>query len=566
MTGALRQTTVLCALCVLAPAFSARADGGTLMPGGALSIGRAGAIAADPSDAMTLLNNPAGLTALRDHQAHYGVDMAIDSLCVQPYGYYGWGVVLPDMRPGTAPNVDVRRSEFGDPASAAYGLRPLDSVCDSGRLVPMPQLAVKLQVFERLSIGFGLLAPVGITSAQWGGANGTIATEDGSARPTPTRYAQVRQDVRFALDPTFGVAYRALSWLSIGASLQVEMAALDNYQVMALRAGTSPSTDVMTKLSASDYFIPSITVGAYANPSERWHIGATFNYSQGFDGSGNITFTTNYYHAGATDDEFVPVQNAPVKMTRIRVPVPWTATLAIRYAQPSGADEKNDPMRSELWDVEFDASYIGSGSMGPSVAEVSGAFNLQFARANGVPQMPLEVKQENLAQLSVDHHGLDAVALRLGGSWNVVPGLLQASAGTFFQSRSVQVDYVNIDNYGLARVGVGGGLMVRLGPLEVLASYAHIFQETVQLAPPPHEPREQASDDPKRGFDQRIYEDGVLSAQPVLDPRVPARADGVAVVRQNAVFESEAMRARVVNAGRYTAGFDILSIAVTHRF
>jgi hypothetical protein len=322
----------------------------------------------------------------------------------------------------------------------------------------------------------------------------------------------------------------------------------------------------MTKLSASDYFIPAVTIGAYAKPNERWHIGATFYYSQGFDGSGDITFTTNYYHAGATGDEFAPYQNAPVKMKQIRVPVPWNATLAVRYAQPSGASEHDDPMQNELWDVELDGSYIASGSMGPSVAEVSGEFNLLFQRANGAPQMPLAVKQENLAQLSVDHHGLDAIALRLGGSWNVMPGFLQASGGAFFQSRSVRADYVSIDNYGLARLGVGIGLMMRLGPLEVIASYAHIFQETVEIAPPSHEPREQATDDPRRGFDQRIYEDGVLSAQPVLDSRVPVRATGVAAVRQNAVFESEAMRARVVNAGRYKAGFDILSIAVTHRF
>jgi hypothetical protein len=160
------------------------------------------------------------------------------------------------------------------------------------------------------------------------------------------------------------------------------------------------------------------------------------------------------------------------------------------------------------------------------------------------------------------------VGLRLGGSWNIMPGLLQASLGGFFQSRAVQADYMSIDNFGAARTGFGLGLMVRLGPIELMASYAHVFQETMNIAPPTHEPREQASDDPKRGFDQRIYDDGNLSAEPVADPRVPkpSRADGVASVRQTAVFESEDQRARVVNAGRYTASFNIVSIALTHRF
>jgi hypothetical protein len=40
----------------------------------------------------------------------------------------------------------------------------------------------------------------------------------------------------------------------------------------------------------------------------------------------------------------------------------------------------------------------------------------------------------------------------------------------------------------------------------------------------------------------------------------------VASVRQAAVFESEDVRARVINAGRYVASFNIVSIAVTHQF
>ncbi|HTU59250.1 MAG TPA: hypothetical protein VMF89_12465, partial [Polyangiales bacterium] len=162
----------------------------------------------------------------------------------------------------------------------------------------------------------------------------------------------------------------------------------------------------------------------------------------------------------------------------------------------------------------------------------------------------------------------DVWALRLGGSWTALPGVLQASLGAFYQSRGVEAAYVAIDNYGLARIGFGLGARVRLGPIDVTAAYSHVFQETVQIAPPDHEPRDQASDDPTRGFDQRIYEDGVLSSAPLRDPRAPSPsdADGVASVRQGAVFESEDQRARVINAGKYTAGFNVFSLAVTHRF
>jgi hypothetical protein len=551
---------------VLCCAPSVRAEGGTLMPGGSLAVARAGAVAADPSDAMTLLHNPAGLTQLRDHQGHYGVDIAIDALCVQRYGYYGWGIALPEMRAGSSPNADAHRSEFGDPASAAYGLRPFGRVCNSGQFGTLPQLSVTLKLFERLSVGLGLVTPVTLAASQWGGRGGTVAADSGAALPTPTRYALVRQQVRFALDPTLGVAYRVAPWLSLGVSLQATMAALDSDVIMALRAGTSPATDVMTRLRTADYFMPSVTLGAYASPSEYLRIAATFNYAQGFDGAGDITFTTNYYHAGAIDDEFVPYENAPVSVARIRVPQPWTATLAIRYVQPSAEADSGDPLRNERWDVEFDASYIGSGSLPLTTVEVANDFNLEFRRANAAPEMPVQVKKSDLQQLSVDRHGLDSYALRLGGSWNVLPGGLQASAGAFYQSRSVQADYVNIDNFGLTRLGLSLGLKVRMGPLELMASYAHIFQETLDVAPPPHEPHELATDDPHRGFDQRISMDGQASAQPVPDPRVPARIGAIASARQTAVLQSADMRAQVINAGRYTAGFDVISVALTHRF
>jgi long-chain fatty acid transport protein len=539
------------------------------MPGGAQAISRGGAVVARASDAMSLQHNPASLTELEGHHAHYGVDLEIDALCVRPYGYYGWGIVLPEERPGTPPNTDVRRSEFGDPASTAYGSRRLDYVCNSGQLSPVPQLAASFQVHDRVRLALGLVAPVLVTGAQWGGEDGTIAIGSDRARPTPTRYALVHQEVLFALQPSIGAAYRALPWLSFGLGFQVGMGALDNYQVMALRAGTSPSNDMMSKLHASDYFVPSVTLAAYANPGPHWRFGATFNWSEGIDGSGDLTFTTNYYHAGGVDDEFVAFQNAPVKVKRVKVPVPWTATLGARYSQPRpGAADSGDPFTRELWDVELDASLVGSGHVGPNVAEVASDFALEFRRANGDPQQSLDVKRSDLSQLRVDRHGLDVLILRLGGSWNVLPGLLQASAGTFFQSRGVEADYASVDNYGLARVGFGLGAKARLGPVEVMVAYSHVFQETLEVAPPPHEPRDQASDDPKRGFDQRIYQDGVLSEQPLRDPRAPStsKADGVASARQTAVFESETVRARVVNAGRYTASFNVLSIAVTHRF
>jgi hypothetical protein len=542
---------------------SVRADGEQIMPGGTQSVSRGGATAARPTDASTMLQNPAGLIDLPGNQAFYDFDTAFNSVCVEPYGYYGWGVYQ-------AEGADAQLSEFGNPASRAYGARHLDTVCNSAYITPTPQIAYAFHITERLSLAAGFVAPVFVPGSQFGGSDGTIAVDGGTqARPTPTRYDQIRQEIKFAINPTLSAAYAVMPWLAFGMTLQVTMASLNNYTVMALRAGTSPANDMLARLHVSDYFMPALTFAAYAKPSARVRLAGTFSWTDGFDGSGDLTFTTAVYHRGATGDELVPLVNDPVKLKRVRVALPWSAKLAARYAQPRfGAPASTDVMTSELWDIEVDADYTANRSVSANSVEIQNDFALEFRRANGAPQMPIEVKQEDLKALNVARHVLDSVALRVGASYNLVPGRLQVSAGGFFQSRGTSPNYVTVGNYGLGRVGIGLGVVVRLGSVDLMAAYAHVFQEEVRVAPPPHQPRNQASDDPQDGFDQRIYEDGQLSEKPRTDPRAPApsAADGVASSRQSSVFESDDIRSRVVNAGRYIVSFNVLSLGLVHHF
>jgi hypothetical protein len=550
-----------------------RADGEQLMPGGAQSIARGGANAAHPTDASAILQNPAGLVDLPD-LAYYDFDTAFNHICVHPYGYYGWGVYAQDARAGSTSNPDAHRSEFGDPESSAYGTRHLDSVCNSAGVAPVPQLAFVVRLNDRWAVGFGFVAPALVSGAQWGGKDGTIAVNDGgndgqASRPTPTRYELIRQQAKFALNPTAAVAYRALPWLSFGVTLQVTMASLDNYVMMALRAGTSPTDDMLAKLHVADYFMPALTFGVYATPNKRWGLAGTFNWSDGFDGHGDLTVTTNAFHRNAVGDELLPLQNDPVKLKRVRVAAPWTATLAARYAQPrEGAPADADSMTKEVWDVEADASYTANREMGANRVEIADSFSLEFRRANATPQMPLVVQQSDLSPLNLERHVLDVVAVRAGGSYNVVPGHLQVSAGAFFQSRGVEADYASISSYGFMRVGLSLGVVVRLGTVDLMAAYAHIFQEELDIAPPPYQPNTAATADPKSGFDERIYQDGQLSDKPRLDPKAPspAAANGVASLQQPAVFESDTARRRVVNAGSYVASFNIVSIGLVHHF
>ena len=102
-----------------------------------------------------------------------------------------------------------------------------------------------------------------------------------------------------------------------------------------------------------------------------------------------------------------------------------------------------------------------------------------------------------------------------------------------------------------------------------MLAFTHIASETLDVAPPEHEPYNQAGSDPQSGFDQRVGLDlfdpsvGTLKEDP--DAPDPQDADGVASLRQSAACSAN-RPCRVVNAGLYTASFNVLSLGVSYRF
>src|SRR5215204_5814392 len=169
------------------------ATGLELMPGGTRSVARGGAVIARNEDPMVLTHDPAGLAMLNGNQVMLDLDFPIHDMCVDPSGYYGWGVYSEGS------------SEFGDqleldnpnqPAvGRTYATTPLREVCNSGTPQPIPQLAWASRVSEKVGIGAGLIAPIVVTALQFGGEDATVQTEFGS-RPTPTRYTIIKQEIK----------------------------------------------------------------------------------------------------------------------------------------------------------------------------------------------------------------------------------------------------------------------------------------------------------------------------------------------------------------------------------
>lgn len=564
---------VLCTLAMLLAPVSVRAGGLELLPGGTRSVARGGAVAARPEDAVGLLHNPAGLAYLKGDQLTFDLDFALREMCVDPYGYYGWGVY------------DDRLSDFGDPLvlkgdprdpeiGGTYATTPLPKVCNTGQQLPIPNIAWVGKFGDDFAFGGGFVAPTVTTGTRFGGEDGTIAGPGGRALPTPTRYAVIEQTAE-ASSLTIGAAYKIIPELALGATFTYLGLKVKSRVIQNARSGTQPSLDWLVDLEAEDYFLPTITLSAHAKPFRGLDVTGSLRWVDDFDGSGEVVFETNTFQQQARTSS-VPYRNDAIDLPGVRVGLPWAFGAALRYAGqlPGGGspDGLGDPMDTELWDVEVDGTYYVNtrGSRNKVRAGNDFAIVTRNQDGSGTAQT---VRGEDLEDVSIDRHLLDSIAVRLGGSFAVSPRKLAVHAGAFYENRGVEPAYVNIDNFALARVGFGLGVMWRIRDFDFTAAYGHIFQETVRIAPPEHQDArlyDSKNMDPLTGFDKRVggsFDAGGNRVGGVVleDPDAPSPddADAVARLQQTSVLNSEP---RVINAGEYTASFNIISVGAVYHW
>jgi hypothetical protein len=573
------RLVAVCAL-LLVPAGRARANGLELLPGGTRSVARGGAVAARPEDPMAMIHNPAGLAFMPDDQFMLDVDIALHDMCVDLYGYYGWGIYDADADSQFGDPLEVELDDDDRPViGATYATTPLPEVCNTGPVGPLPLIAWAGHLTDDLTLGIGMPAPTIVAAVQYGGADGSIQRGE-LGLPTPTRYQLVRQQVDFALAPAASIAYRVLPELSLGATLQVAMLSATSRAIAGATTGTQPSKDWLLDAEARDFFIPAVTVSVHARPVRALDLMAGFRWVDGFDGSGDAVFETNTFYDEDAESGPVPFKNDEVGLSPIEIPLPWAFTAGVRYAGLLSEDDPDDgkpawdPMGRELWDVEVDFTYNLNDRASDTVVEISDENVTVITRDATGDGDRQTASRDEVAGLNTDRELLDSIAVRLGGSYSVLPRTLALHAGGFYESRGADPAYAHVESFAFARVGVGVGVMVRLGDFDLTAAYSHIFQETIEVAPPPHELAEDYDrDDPTRGFDKRVggtlEADGTRSGGYVLeDPDAPdpEDADAVASYRQSTATGAQARGERVVNAGKYTAAFDVISIGASYHF
>jgi hypothetical protein len=577
---------------------SAHAGGFEYTGAGAEALGRAGAVTARADNPMVLAYNPAGLVELRGTQFLFDVNLALFHACVDPIGYYGWGAYGGGLRSslrdaqGRTLNLDLGNpdasSMLGSPENLYY-TQPLDTVCLKQNVVPIPQLAWTMRLSEDLGIGAGLIFPAEQPGGSWGGQNGVITSANGELRPAPTRYMML-SDSNLGVFPNVGIAYRLIKQLRLGAAFEWGIIAINNLSMAGTLGGTSPAGDILAHVKAQDWFVPAFTISAHVVPVDSLDVVLAFRFQDDFHAPGHIDLTTGVFSPTTT-----PFKNRE-KITSLDQRMPWKLRAGIRYADrlaprpagtgrgeadPASPEVIHDPLQDERWDAELDVEYELNARNDKQVLSY-GPGKVVFVPVdpNKNPRS-IDFPGDIFPQTIIDKQWQNQVSVRAGGTINLLPGVAGVSAGVHYENRGVNPDYMQIDFFPVQRIGLHGGIILRVAKsIDLLASYAHIFQETIVVGAPPHESGSMITacyngtttagcSTPKgqlASIDKTVGSQAADGTGTQVLNETPTSRDGTARVAQNVTRFTSGQPPYLINAGRYRSGYDVLAVGTTIHF
>lgn len=563
----------------------ARAGGIEYAGAGTQALGRGAAVAARADDPMVLMYNPAGLVELRGSQLMFNANLAWMNACVDPIGYYGWGVYgggkptrLTDPNTGATETLNLGRASQIGPAETQFYQGAYDTVCLNQGATPVPELAVTARLGSRFGIGLGMIFPGATPKGTWGSSNAVIRGA-GGLRPAATRYMEIRSGT-VGMFPTLGLAYRIADWLRLGAAFRWGIINVDNSTMAAVQVGTTPANDLLAHVRATDWFVPELTGSLHIVPVDAIDVVFGFHYQADLEAPGEVDITTGLYDATAK-----PLMQTN-KVTSVTQKFPWSAWVALRYAsrlapRPSGSghDDTNpdvggrvlDTFENERWDVEVDVQYEMNERHRDLTLFYVPHQQVRFESLAGSVTMQ-EFPDVTMPTTNIQKRWKDQISIRAGGSYNLWPGLFGVSAGVHFENRGVDPAYMQVDYWPVQRLGLHAGFKVRVGGrVDLVFAYAHIFQETLTVSAPPHENFDKigmqyAQTGTVTNIDKRVgVPSSTMPLTPLEEPK-PASSDGEARLTQNFAKALPGTPPVIINSGTYRSSFDIVSAGINLHF
>lgn len=480
---------------------AARAGGFELPGAGATAMGRGGAYAARADGPMAILFNPANLAATSGFQLHVTGGIGWFDACYQRQSGTN------DYTTGATVSSNYFYTLFDPDTSGVPGdgwlSTPYPRVCNAGGPGPMLQLAFSGRLTEEIGIGIGITTPTGVGHSQFADSASNFTVNGGPAGvlPPPNRYSLLSQN-QLLLFPTVAIGWSPIDWLRLGLALQWGIAAVNFHTMTRPTAGEDAVTDVTAELNAVDAFVPGATVSVQVVPIDELDIMASFHIQDDISAGQTTTLTYGQYGLGAgTVDTSIPSAQK-LGEGSVTAGQPWQVAMGFRYAnritpRPRDPDEIErlsgrieDAMANEWFDIELDVVYEINLRVTDYVLNLPPDATLDTADVIGgsVTNMTLPLPD----RIVVPHRWNDQWSLRLGGDFNVIPGMLSVRAGAFYEtsaydssavfSNSNAKQFVGLDFIPGQRLGLTAGLTVRLGRFDVALAYMHVFQETVKVS------------------------------------------------------------------------------------
>ncbi|MFO0587598.1 MAG: outer membrane protein transport protein [Polyangiaceae bacterium] len=492
---------------------SALASNGLDSPGdaGAAQIGRGGAWIARADDPLAAYYNPAGLVR-QGTGVHLGAQLMFLNRCYARTG--------PDMDQKSTTYGQFGSSGFPVSPGAGYlgpgapqngkAIGPSADVCSDGAPFPNPQLAFNYRALDKLAIGLALVGPHGVGKSIWPESMGfTNKFGIQATQPAPQRYMLTESD-SLILFPTLSVAYAVNDQLSFGAGFVWGVAHAEFVKLaetistppggktcgpnkdQQCLAGDDFTRDAKAKLSATDVFVPGFVIGALYSPTNNLDVAAWFRWSDAVDTDASVNVTSLYWdQAGKVNTAPCGTGAAGCNITKgekagdpgynaghIKLNIPMEAKLGVRFHYPrstpaplpkwaQGTKKVRDALSEDLFDIEANFTYANNSSVQ----------NIEVRFQKGIPINGTGGTLPENADIA--HNWKDVFGVRLGGEYVIVPGLLAARAGGFYESKGQDDKYLNIDFHLGERVGLSGGASVRIGPVDVTVAYQHTFFGTL---------------------------------------------------------------------------------------
>ncbi len=503
----------------------ARAGGPEFPAGGTRSLGRGGAGFARADDPSLMTRNPALLADLWDNQALIGAHFLLPRACFQPTGAYGLRVTGDDVSDfGQGPVYMQAQSgdkDLNGKPLVGYSDQPYPNVCYRGGAIFLPQIGLTMKLSPDLGVGLGFFPPDTAEINQWGNRDGTIDTPEG-LRPNPLRYYRSHLNVSF-FSLLGAIGYRIAPWIRVGAGFQWNVAAFEaSNWTQALAGAYDPRKDVRTDVFGRDLFIPGVIASVDLKPIDALDIAIGFKWSDRVVSKAKLDITSGVFGTGQVFDYV----DAMGQMHKVGSTIPTTLnnqtgivnsppiwvpqlSLGLRYAQRLKPEPKDrakaheaagrtveDHMLTERWDVEADAIYYfnsaydyqgfttqSANSVLRSIDSAGVTSESFFSVGRCIqPVDPMTKQCAGERIVRTNFGGKNQISARLGGDYNVLPGLFAVRAGVSYETDGQKIDFLNVMDYMLRRIGIHGGFTLRVADkTDISFAWAHFIQRKVRL-------------------------------------------------------------------------------------